>query len=229
MVLKFYYDLMSQPSRALYLFLKATKINYVDCAVALRKGEHLTEEYATKVNAFKKVPCIHHDDFKLSESVAIFRYLATVFRDQVPDHWYPADVKKRARVDEFMEWQHITLRVGGSMLFRRKFIEPVLFGVKVDESQLKGFARILEDALENMENEFLKDGQKFLCGNDISIADLLGSCEVEQPLSIGYDVFKGRPKLKSWMQRVEDTLKPDFTEAHKFIRKVAQLQKSANL
>ena len=35
--LKFYYDLMSQPSRAVFLFLKATDIPFIAHKVALRK------------------------------------------------------------------------------------------------------------------------------------------------------------------------------------------------
>lgn len=36
--LKYYFDLMSQPSRALYVILKLTKIPFEPCPVALRKG-----------------------------------------------------------------------------------------------------------------------------------------------------------------------------------------------
>ena len=36
--LRFYYDLMSQPSRAVFLFLKATNIPFVACKVRLSKG-----------------------------------------------------------------------------------------------------------------------------------------------------------------------------------------------
>jgi len=36
--LRFYYDLMSQPSRAVFLFLKATDIPFIAHKVAMRKG-----------------------------------------------------------------------------------------------------------------------------------------------------------------------------------------------
>lgn len=36
---KFYYDLMSQPSRALYIYLNLSKIPYEGVPVALRKGK----------------------------------------------------------------------------------------------------------------------------------------------------------------------------------------------
>ena len=38
MALKAYYDLMSQPSRAVYMFLKITKIPFEEHLVKLREG-----------------------------------------------------------------------------------------------------------------------------------------------------------------------------------------------
>jgi glutathione S-transferase len=71
--MKFYFDLMSQPSRALYIFFKLNKIPVEYVPVALRKSEHMNDEFK-EVNRFQKVPCIiDNDGFKLSESVAIFR------------------------------------------------------------------------------------------------------------------------------------------------------------
>jgi len=66
-----------------------------------------------------------------------------------------------------------------------------------------------------MENIFLAD-QPYLCGPDISIADLLGICELMQPVIVGHDVFANRPKLEAWAARVKDRLYPHFDEAHKF-------------
>lgn len=68
-------------------------------------GEHFTAEYE-KINRFKKIPCIVDKDFKLAESVAIYRYLASEYK--IDDSWYPKDTKKRARVDEYLEWQHVS-------------------------------------------------------------------------------------------------------------------------
>lgn len=95
-LVRFYYDLMSQPSRAMWIGLKLSKTPYEDCPVALRKsksiiiiificiqtiylimqlyiGEQLSEEYK-KINRFQKVPALVDSDFHLSESVAILRY-----------------------------------------------------------------------------------------------------------------------------------------------------------
>lgn len=71
--MKFYYNPLSQPSRALYIFLKINNIPAEFINVGLQTGEHLSDEFK-EINRFQKVPCIVDDDgWKLAESVAIFR------------------------------------------------------------------------------------------------------------------------------------------------------------
>lgn len=80
MVVKLYYDAMSQPSRAVLIFLRANSkiIPSQEVPVALRKREHLTEEFG-KVNPFKKVPVIDHDGFKLPERLGRSRIIKCKF------------------------------------------------------------------------------------------------------------------------------------------------------
>ncbi len=51
-VLKYYYDLMSQPCRALYIFLRINNIPFEDKEIAIRKGEHLKLELTVTVVSF---------------------------------------------------------------------------------------------------------------------------------------------------------------------------------
>lgn len=66
MSLKLYYDLLSQPSRALYIFLKICNIPFEQNIINLKNLEQLTPEYE-KINPLKKVPAIDHNGFKLTE------------------------------------------------------------------------------------------------------------------------------------------------------------------
>lgn len=66
MPLAYYYDLMSQPCRALFIFLKKTGIPYQAKEIALRKREHFTADFA-KLNPFKRVPVIDDSGFTLTE------------------------------------------------------------------------------------------------------------------------------------------------------------------
>lgn len=43
--LKYYFDFMSQPSRALYIFFKKAKIPFEPVPVALRNGEYICENF----------------------------------------------------------------------------------------------------------------------------------------------------------------------------------------
>jgi len=214
--LRVYYDLMSQPSRAIYIFLKANKIPFTSKPIALRKGEHLSDEYG-KINPFHLVPAIDDNGFKLTESVAILRYLSEKY--QVQDHWYPRDLQARALVDRYMAWQHLNLRMFGSIVFRTKAIDPRVTGKPVDTVKLDTYQTGLESSLDKIEHIFLND-TPYLCGSHISIGDLLGICELMQPVSVGHDVFKGRPKLEAWASRVKETLGSNFEEAHEHIYKV---------
>lgn len=66
MTLKLYYDLISQPSRALYIIFKVCNIPFEKKIVNLKNLEQYTPEFE-QINPFKKVPVIEHDGYKLGE------------------------------------------------------------------------------------------------------------------------------------------------------------------
>ncbi|XP_058831676.1 glutathione S-transferase theta-1-like [Topomyia yanbarensis] len=216
-VLRYYYDLMSQPSRALYIFLENTKIPYERCLVNLGKGEHLTDEFKA-INRFQTVPCIVDKDLHLAESVAIVRYLAREYK--FPDHWYPADSHKRARIDEYLEWQHHNTRATGATYFQYMWLRPKLMGSKIDPKRAEQFRQQLNSCLDFIEQEYLGGGSKFLVGDEISVADLLAACEIEQPKMAGFDPCSGRPNLTAWMGRVREATNPFYDQAHKLVYKI---------
>ena len=57
---------MSQPCRALYIFLKMAGIPFEPKEIALAKLEHMMDDYA-RINPFKKVPAIDDSGFILTE------------------------------------------------------------------------------------------------------------------------------------------------------------------
>lgn len=132
---KFYYDLLSPPSRALLIFFNVTKVQFEGVKVALRKGEHLTEEFAKNVNRFKKVPAIIDNDFRLSESCAILNYLRG--ENLIPDtSLLPKDNKTFARMDEYLQWTHNNIRISAYLWFRTQWIQPFLTGEYGDKSEV---------------------------------------------------------------------------------------------
>ncbi|XP_063226245.1 uncharacterized protein LOC134533028 [Bacillus rossius redtenbacheri] len=181
MALKFYYDLLSQPCRAVMIFLKTNKIPFDPEEINLSVGEQYTETFG-QLNRFRKLPVIADGDFVLTESVAILRYLCR--EKDVPDHWYPKDSKQQAIVDEYLEWQHLNTRLNVSVYMLRKFLLPTVTGKPASTEKVAEALKNMEKTLNHVETKWLLDGQLYLTGSCISIADLLGACEIEQ--SIGY-------------------------------------------
>jgi glutathione S-transferase len=223
MALKIYIDALSQPARALMMFVRAAKIPREEVKVSIGALQHKTDDYK-KVNPFQKIPAIDHDGFKLAESVAILRYLARTF--PVEDHWYPSDSKTQARVDEFLEWQHIGLRIHVSRYFA-SILMPHLVGLKeYDEDFTKKMEKSMLRSLDDFSSVFLQRGP-FIAGDKISIADLIATGELEQPRLVNYDAKKARPIIGSYLERVRDEINPHYDEVHKILRKFQSLRAEA--
>jgi glutathione S-transferase len=48
----------------------------------------------------------------LTASASIMKYLVQKY--EVPDHWFPADPQRRAKINEYLDWHHQNLRVGAA-------------------------------------------------------------------------------------------------------------------
>lgn len=221
-LLEVYLDLLSQPCRAVYLLLHACKIPHTVRTVALRKGDHRTPEF-TKLNPMQKVPVIVDNGLVLTESDAILKYLANKY--EVPDHWYPRQPERRAKVDEYTAWHHSYTRPHAARVFIQEVLIPRQTGSKVDEQRVSRSLSQLEETLDQLENMFL--GRKpFLCGHDITLADLLAICELMQPLGGGRDVLKDRPQLQRWRSRVQSALGESFDRAHAVLYDIRECYKA---
>ncbi|KAK7929803.1 hypothetical protein WMY93_006198 [Mugilogobius chulae] len=214
MALELFLDMMSQPCRSVYMFAKKNNIPVEVKTVSLMNGEHYTEEFG-KINPIRKVPALKDGDFCMGESVAMLQYMAERFK--TPDHWFPADLQKRARVNEYLCWQPTGIRMHGSKLLYLKLMLPIVFKVEVPEQKMKDALEDLDSSLKVIEDTFLQD-KPFIIGDQISIADLVAVVEVMQPFAAGVDVFKDRPRLSAWKDRVVQAVgKELFDEAHESI------------
>ncbi|XP_005089374.1 glutathione S-transferase theta-1 [Aplysia californica] len=221
MPLKYYYDLLSQPSRAVYLFLTYNKVPFEAKPVALRKNEHYSAEFK-KINPFSLVPAIDDDGFCLTESTAIAKYVIQKFN--LPDHWFPQkDIKKQARVEEYLHWHHFNTRALCANLFRNLLILPRATGKKADPEDIeKQRQRILKIVIPAFENYFLKD-RPYLAGNEISLADLFGSAELLQLKACNEEyLYEQSPIVKAWLERVRKETNPYFDESNKLIYRTGE-------
>jgi len=200
--MKLYLDFVSEPSKAVYYFLKINNIEFETNIVDLLKGENRLPEYE-KINPFRLVPAIDDDGFILTESIAILRYLATKYN--AAEHWFPKDVQKQARVDEFLNWYHTNLRKNSVELYMYRLFTtldvPTLPKFPHDEEKLKKLQADVAKSIKNIDTYFLKD-KPFLCGDVISAADLMGFCELESHDIIGEEIAKSNKNVNAWMKRV---------------------------
>ncbi|XP_061672265.1 glutathione S-transferase theta-1a [Syngnathoides biaculeatus] len=211
--MELYLDLRSQPCRSLFMFAKANAIPFQFKLVDLAKGEQYGEEFG-KISPIRKVPVMKDGDFVLTESVAILQYLVEKHASFLADHWYPADLRQRARVNEYLSWQQMNLRAHGSKVFLLKNMYPVVMGQEVPEDKMSSAVEELTQAVDILENYFLGESL-FLCGASISLADVVAMAEIMQPVSSGVDVFSTRPKLSAWRERVKKEVGVAlFDEAH---------------
>ncbi|WAR03517.1 GSTT1-like protein [Mya arenaria] len=223
MALKYYFDLMSQPSRAIYIFLKANSIQFEPKPVALRKGEHLTNEFKM-LNPWQKVPFLDDNGFILTESVAILRYLSCKYN--LPEHWYPRnDLLKQARIEEYLHWQHLNTRLQAAMVFQQKLILPVARQSKIDQAKVDRFKAELPKVISHIDTYFLKD-DKYIGGDEVSVADLLGVCELMQLYPVyEEDLYLANPRVKAWMERVRERLNPHFDEGNAIVYRTREAYK----
>ena len=207
MVLTVYSQAISQPGRAVQIFVRLANIEHELVVVNLMTGEHKKPEFLAKF-PLGQVPAISDGDFNLSESHAILTYLATT--RQVADHWYPADPQKRALVDRYLHWHHGYLR-RGAMVIYGTLIAPML-GTTMPEA-------IIAEATEARAKAFAQleawlTASPYLTGNEMSIADLSAVCEVTQHRIVEFDMSP-YPHVQAWVNRLMEN--PVIAELHQVL------------
>ena len=200
--MKLYYHPVSTVSRPVVLFAADSGIPLDYQVVDLMKGEHMQDAYGA-VNPSRLVPVLKDGDFRLTESSAILKYLA----DKVDSPAYPKDLQKRARVNEMMDW----LNTGFYRDFGYGLVYPQIFPHHKRQSE-EAHAGTIQWGKERtkfwlkvLDQHLLGSGKKYLCGDDITIADYLGAgmvsltelihCNLEQypNLARWYAAMKARP------------------------------------
>jgi glutathione S-transferase len=185
----------SQPTRCLIGYLNLLGAKYDFKVIEIAKGEHLTEEYA-KVNPFKLVPAIDDDGFKLAESTAIITYLAQTHKDS---KYLPEDPKKAALVHQYFSWHHSNCRPFCAPHFGATyhylFPHRQMPSTEVTLGRFEEFAKKFEDLFLNK--------NKFITGDEFTIADLLAYCEIQQNVVFcGYNLKEKFARVAEWYDSV---------------------------
>ncbi len=192
--MKIHFFPVSTSSRPVLLFCAEANVPYEPVVVDLMSGAHLKDPFLA-LNPSGLVPVLEDGDFVLTESSAIVKYLA----DKVDSPLYPKDLKKRARVNERMDW--FNTNFGREFCYHLAY--PQLFPHHTRKPDAAQTATVewgkekAESALKVLDTKILGNA-KFLCGDELTIADLFGAEILATGDLIGVSL-KRFPNVERWM------------------------------
>lgn len=100
-----YHHPYSQHCRRVVALLEEAGLDYELRRVAMEEDEHLSPAYL-KINPNHQVPTLQDGDLKMFESNAILRYLCVTHR---LTSWYPDELRARAAVAQWLDWNQCRL------------------------------------------------------------------------------------------------------------------------
>ena len=202
---------ISTVSRPVMLFIADNKIDCETVVVDLMTGEHMQEPFA-KLNPNKLVPVLEDGDLVLTESSAILKYLA----DKIGSSTYPKDLVKRAKVNEKLDWFNTGLYrdYGYNMVYPQVYPHHKRSPDEANKTVMEWGKTNAQNWLGVLNDHYLGSGQKYLCGDDLSIADYFGAGILSVGDLVGVS-FGNYANVNRWM----DTMKQlpswaSVTEAH---------------
>jgi glutathione S-transferase len=185
-------------ARTVRLALEEKGVDYDLVEVDIITGANKTPEHLAR-QPFAKVPAFEHDGFELYETDAITRYIDAAFPG--PD-LEPTDAKSRARMA-----QAIGI-IGGyaypcmiGQIFIQRAVMPMI-GNSPDEAAIAAAVPQAETCIEALEK--LLDGNDYLAGDRLSLADLLliPVYDYIAQTPEGEKLLAGAPNLRRWWDGV---------------------------
>lgn len=193
--MKLYFHPVSTASRPILLFCAENNVSYEPVVVDLMTGEHAKEPYS-KMNPSMLVPYLVDGDFGLGEGSAILKYLA----EKTGSKTYPKDdIKMRARINERMDWfntqlsREIHYHLSYPQLFphhKRPNADAQTATVEWGKTQAERWLDVLD--------KHIIGNNKFVCGDEITIADYLGA-EYLATCDLVGATYKRFPNVDRWM------------------------------
>ncbi len=200
--MKLYMHPMSSTSRTVMMLCAEQNIEIEQIVVDMMAGEHRQEPYL-KINPNGLVPVLDDDGFVLRESSAILKYLA----DSVGSPAYPKDLRERARVNEAMDWFNTNLyrEIGYHLVYPQLFPHHARATEEITAGTVVWGLDKTMAALEVLDGGkiMLAPGNRYLAGDDITIADYFGAelLGVGNLIAVNWSRY---PNIERWLSNMRE-------------------------
>ncbi len=193
--MKLHFHPVSTASRPVVLFCAEEKINYEPVIVDLMSGAHMKEPFLS-LNPSHMVPVLEDEDFVLTESSAILKYLA----EKSGSNAYPKDLRKRARINERMDWVNANFyrEWAYHLVYPQVFPNHNREPAAAQTATLQWGKEKAEHFLDILDTKII-GSHKYLCGDEITIADYFAAEVFSCGTLIGASFAKW-PNVDRWMK-----------------------------
>jgi glutathione S-transferase len=205
--MKIFLDPISTTSLPILMLLAENDVKAEIVIVSLFKGEHQAPDYA-KINPNTAVPALDDDGFVLTEGSAILKYLA----EKAASPAYPRDLKARARVNQMMDWFNTGFyRDHGYGLVYGQTLPDYVYANATTQADVLARADAKTRKWLGVLNDHYLKGQRFVCGDEPTLADYMGASYVAISDWIGFDL-SAYPNVAAWLKTMR--ARPSWTTTH---------------
>lgn len=196
--MEFYHDPGSTSSRAVLLFAAEHRLALQPRIVSLMAGEQHGPEF-DRLNPNRAVPVLKDGDFVLTEASAILKYLA----DSSGSRTYPTALKARAQVNAAMDWFNTNFyaEFGLGFVYPQVLPHHRYVDAAVQAAVLERAFRKAQFRFGVLDRRIAEHGGDYVLGQDISLADYLGSICVSIGEYVDFDL-RPFPHVSRWMDRM---------------------------
>jgi glutathione S-transferase len=252
MTILLYSDRLSQPCRACIIFCIINNIEYTEINISILDGKNKEADYL-QINPCGSVPSMVDTQTNVicTESTSIIRYLSKVVCNN--PQLYPNDIINSIYIDSVFDWYHSNIRIGVTRwVFLRVVVKalknnehshgnmlPPSTTIITNTSDISGTSNTLQlnddaiatygelvvyNSLKYIENSLINNSGYITKYNELSIADILIGCEIEQLNMLEPNkldkILESYPKVNKWYNLVKSTVDMNYdniwTKLHTF-------------
>ena len=222
---RFLHHPTSQPCRAVNQFLLENKIPFEEEIVNLMDGTNEQQSFKDKYNPTGQVPILCDGDFVVWESPAIAFYLNEKF--EASSNWFGSTVQQRATIQQYCHWHASFLRRGAGAFFYTHFAECI-WGKQDFSKEIEKGKYTLYDSMSYLETWLNQN--KYLCGGEISFADLLAFHELVSHVAgeiLGAEDWQKYPRIKAWFDVIAE--RPHSKKLSEIIMQIGAMRLAGEL